>query len=80
MVGEIGKETEEEFANSVKQRMAEFEQLADDVLKSNDPLNAAVYQCLADVIYYYMYQNRTPKGVLDQYREQSAQHRKSLGL
>jgi hypothetical protein len=75
---EIGSETEADFANSMEQKMAEFEQMADDSLRANDPLNAIIYQSIADHIYFYTYRNIIEKGMLKQYKQQHDQYRKSL--
>jgi hypothetical protein len=80
MMGEISKKTEDDFTNRFKQKLDEFDRMADNAIKSNDPLNAAMYQCLTDLLYYYMNRGKTPKTKLDQYKTQSDEHRKSLGL
>jgi hypothetical protein len=78
MLGEISKETEGDFANRLMRKLGEFEQMADEAIKSNDPLNAAMYQCLADLVYYYM--KAQASDMLGQYRKYANEHRKSFDL
>jgi len=52
--------------------------MVDEALKSDDPLNAVMYQCLADLVYYYM-KTQAP-AMLDKYRKYADEHRKSLNL
>ena len=70
MMGEISDRTEANFANSIKQKMSEFERMSEDAIKSNDPINATIYQSVADHIYFYMYRNKVEK-YLHKYKEQS---------
>ena len=38
MMGEISKRTEDDFTNRLKQKLVEFDRMADNAIKSNDPL------------------------------------------
>lgn len=80
MISEISKKTEDDFTNRLKQKLVEFDRMADNAIKSNDPLDAAMYQCPTDLLHYYVNRVKAPKTKLDQYKTQSDEHRKSLGF
>ncbi|MEO9294001.1 MAG: hypothetical protein ABI347_00165 [Nitrososphaera sp.] len=69
LVGDPTKNVEQEFTNALLRQMFEFEQKAEDAIKSNDPLNAAAYQWFTDIVYYYVVKrNDKGKAILAQYR------------